>query len=276
MKKKLIILVFSLLSSGCALRSDVVYLNDRIDTLDNKVTLQKVASDDATGEIRKNYAKLSNDYDSISERIRQLRGYYDENSHKIEKSYSSSDKLKSDIDKLGGLITKLNDSITDLSKRISRLENYTGIDESVPAAKNPGTTPVAPGSDPSAVVAPDVKIYNDAKAAMDNGDTKTARDGFTKLIKDYPNSKIVDNAQFWVGETYYKEKWYPKAILEYQKVIENYPKGNKVSSAYLKQALSFSEMGETGNAKLILRQLIKKFPNSSDASIAKKKLEKLK
>ena len=79
-----------------------------------------------------------------------------------------------------------------------------------------------------------------------------------------------------LGETYYQEKWYPKAILEYQKVIENYPKGNKVSAAYLKQALSFSEMGEAGNAKLILRQLIKKFPNSSEASIAKKKLEKLK
>ena len=58
-------------------------------------------------------------------------------------------------------------------------------------------------------------------------------------MEKYPKSNSADNAQFWIGEIYYREKWYEKAILEYQKVIENYPQGNKISAALLKQGLHF-------------------------------------
>ena len=40
------------------------------------------------------------------------------------------------------------------------------------------------------------------------------------MLKRFPQSDQADNAQFWIGETYYRENWYEKAILEYQKVIE--------------------------------------------------------
>ena len=41
---------------------------------------------------------------------------------------------------------------------------------------------------------------------------------FKELIERFPKSERADNAQFWIGEIYYREKWYEKAILEYQKV----------------------------------------------------------
>jgi tol-pal system protein YbgF len=115
-----------------------------------------------------------------------------------------------------------------------------------------------------------------AKKLLDKGDVKAARKGFRNLIKKFPRSKNADNAQFWIGESYYREKWYQKAILEYQKVIENYPRGNKVAGAYLKQGLSFAALGENANSRLILNELIKKFPNSGEAVIGQKKLKKIK
>jgi tol-pal system protein YbgF len=93
------------------------------------------------------------------------------------------------------------------------------------------------------------------------------------LLKIYPKSKHADNAQFWIGEIYYREKWYEKAILEYQKVIEKYPKGNKVESSLLKQGLAFYNIGDRANARLILNVLIKKYPKSNEAKIAKRKLK---
>jgi TolA-binding protein len=76
---------------------------------------------------------------------------------------------------------------------------------------------------------------------------------------------------FWIGEIYYKEQWYQKAILEYQKVIENYPDGNKAPAAYFKQALAFEKLGEKDNSQLIISELLKKFPDSKEAELAKKR-----
>jgi tol-pal system protein YbgF len=96
------------------------------------------------------------------------------------------------------------------------------------------------------------------------------------MLKRYPQSNNADNAQFWIGEIYYQEKWFEKAIVEYQKVIENYPKGNKVKSALLKQGYAFLNIGDKSNARIILKELIKKYPDSSEAQIANRKLSQIK
>ncbi|MBW2193487.1 MAG: tol-pal system protein YbgF, partial [Deltaproteobacteria bacterium] len=117
------------------------------------------------------------------------------------------------------------------------------------------------------------EIYTSAKMAFDRGNYDAAREGFQTLIKQYPGSRHADNAQFWLGEIYYREKWYEKAILEYQKVIEQHPKGNKMQAALLKQGFAFYNLGDKANARLILKELIKKFPESTEAEIARKKIE---
>ena len=117
------------------------------------------------------------------------------------------------------------------------------------------------------------KLYDLAKKALDNGKIDAAREGFHTFLKKFPKSKNADNAQFWIGEIFFREKWFEKAILEYQKVIENYPNGNKVPAAYLKQGFAFQNLGEKANARLILKELIAKYPNSKEAEIAKKKIK---
>ena len=77
-------------------------------------------------------------------------------------------------------------------------------------------------------------------------------------------------------DSYYSEKWYEKAILEYQKVLEKYPDSNKNAAARLKQGYAFAELGEKANARLILNELIKRYPKSQEAKYAKKKLDTLK
>ncbi|MBU1163265.1 MAG: tol-pal system protein YbgF, partial [Proteobacteria bacterium] len=99
--------------------------------------------------------------------------------------------------------------------------------------------------------------------------------GFKDLINKFPKSVHADNAQFWIGDSYYSEKWYEKAILEYQKVIEEYPKGNKVPASLLKQGFAFLNLGDKANARLILQELVNKYPKSNEAKIATKKLKEL-
>ena len=116
-------------------------------------------------------------------------------------------------------------------------------------------------------------MYNAAKQAYDNGDLEKARNSFEAMLKSFPKAPEADNAQFWIGETYYQQKWYEKAILEYQKVIENYPKGNKVPAALLKQGLAFLNIGDKSNSRLILQDLVRKYPSTNEGRIAAQKLK---
>ena len=68
-------------------------------------------------------------------------------------------------------------------------------------------------------------------------------------------------------------KQYDRAILAYNKAIKDYPKGNKVPNAMLRQALAFLEINDKTSTKIVLKQLIKQFPGSNEAKIAENKLK---
>ncbi len=116
------------------------------------------------------------------------------------------------------------------------------------------------------------KIYSSAYSVFKNGKYSLAKEEFQKFLKSFPNTEYSDNAQFWIGECDYFEGRYEEAIVEYEGVIQNYPTGNKVPNAFLKQALSFLKLGDKSSAKLLLQRVIKDYPNTTPARIARKKL----
>ena len=59
-------------------------------------------------------------------------------------------------------------------------------------------------------------------------------------------------------------------------MTKNFPEGNKVPYALLKQGLSFLKLGDKASAKLLLQQVAKDFPNTSQARIARAKLLEVK
>ena len=69
---------------------------------------------------------------------------------------------------------------------------------------------------------------------------------------------------------------FEQAILAYQDVMKKYGKGNKVPGSMLRQAIAFYEIKDKTSAKLLLNKLIKQYPKSKEADIAKKKLETIK
>ena len=117
------------------------------------------------------------------------------------------------------------------------------------------------------------EVYKEAFEAYQRGDMEGARKKFEAFLKQYPNTDLSDNAQFWIGETYYAKKDYERAILEYEKAIAKYPEGDKVSAAMLKQAFSFLELGDKANGKNLLRRVMERYPRSEQAEVAKKRLE---
>jgi len=119
-------------------------------------------------------------------------------------------------------------------------------------------------------------LYAVAYQTFKDGHYDKSRTEFKNFLAAYPNTEYAGNAQFWIGECYFFEKNYEQAILEYEKVAKNYPKGDKFPYALLKQGLSFLNLKDKTSAKLILQQVIKDFPNTNQARIARVKLQEIK
>ena len=63
---------------------------------------------------------------------------------------------------------------------------------------------------------------------MNTQNYKQAITLFNDFLKKFPKSNLADNAQYWKGEALFALKDYPNSVMEFQKVITNYPKSDKV------------------------------------------------
>ena len=269
------VVFLSVAVTGCVMPDRVNMLENRIAALEMENTRQarkdkaaveqldrlKEAVRENTGKIKENNASVKAELHNLRLQVRQLRGVIEESGHKLEAL--SEKEMREKEEK----IERLSRQIRENDRKINALEEYMGF-EPTGAGKDKGSEEKEEPSTPEA-------LYNLAKSYFDEEKFEQARKTFEEFLSQYPESDKADNARFWIADTYYREQWYEKAILEYQKVIEEYGKGNKVSAALLKQGYAFSELGENANARLILNELIKKYPDSKEAKIAEKKLEGL-
>ncbi len=264
------------LLSGCALKKDLLItrsnLSHKISSQTKDITKIKADLKAHLNEwnkekkkLRTTQAELRSLLLELREEVAKLQGYLEKNTHLLETSAQKSNKYRS----------KLDETTQAIMKRLLHIEAYLGMESAestIPSAAESATLDKVP---PAKKLTGD-NLYAAAKKLFDEGNYDKAREQFQTFLNENPKSKKADNAQFWIGETYYHEKWYEKAILAYQKVIEKYPNGNKVPSALLKQGLAFHSIDDKGNARLILKELIRKFPNSKEAEIAEKKLSRMK
>ena len=215
--------------------------------------------------LRSKYAILNAELDTLQENLQLLSGRFEEIEHQLQQKLEVFEKGQQKIDEMALQSAKID-------KRLLEIEQYLNIGDSGATRSNKNIATGGASKRPDRETSAS-QLYGEAKQAYDNGKMDKARQGFQQLIKIFPKSNNADNAQFWIGESYYREKWYEKAILEYQTVIEKYPKGNKVPAAMLKQGMAFLQLGDKSNARLILKELERKYPKSNEAKVAAKKLK---
>jgi tol-pal system protein YbgF len=260
--------------AGCAGRTDVIVLDERLAAVEGQLARQETqiekfgqTTENKEQNIRGQTANLRVEIESMREQIGAINGRLEEVEYRIKQEKDASGLTELD---------RLKEDTRVMNSRITSIEQYLDMSG---GAKSSAVKP-APANVPAANVPlsslPEQALYDQAKQAFDAGELEKARQGFQEFTKRFPDSKNADNAQFWIGEIYYREKWYEKAIVEYQKVVEDYPKGNKVTSAMLKQGYAFLNIGDKANARLILKDLISKYPNTTEAQLATQKLSQIK
>ncbi|NEX12177.1 MAG: tol-pal system protein YbgF [Prosthecochloris sp.] len=230
----------------------------------------------------------------VQDDVRQLKQQTNQSGGESAEVYAEVQKLRDEIASLQGTIEEMryNAAARENAARQAILPSDASGIETLPfPIDGPSSSPeTAPTVDPSVTMADSATVRGgdapvtagsrDDRALFDAGmnafngyDYAEARKEFSALLSAYPQSALADDAQYYTAETYYNEKWYEKAILEYQLVIEKYPEGDKRPAAYFKQGLSFENIGDATNAGVRYKELIQLYPDSNEAGIVGPKLQ---
>jgi tol-pal system protein YbgF len=292
---------------GCASSQDVRILDREVTRLQSQVnTLQKEKEtvnrelaafrnewkNDLTNESKKTQADLQFQLESVKSELRILSTGLDEYKDFAKRPSKDVERVREDVilrtrvlEEKGKILEEKNrvqdERTKALEERFRAMEDrLKGMEAKIDlVASKQAEAEKAAASAREAP--PEVKglstgmgeLYREAFETYQRGDMEGARKKFEAFLKQYPNTDLSDNAQFWIGETFYVKKDFERAILEYEKAIVKYPEGDKVPAAILKQAFSFLELGDRTNAKNLLRRVMERYPQSEQAETAKKRLE---
>lgn len=274
MKKTLLFASIVALLTGCATKSDlqlaqqdIEELKSRLLTAEKNISQVTVEAREITEKssreaiknlenLRKGTADMQANLDTMRVDVQGMTGRVEDLVLAAKKPFEDISLLKEDTSK----------SVAAMDQRLKKLE--ASLEENaakIAAIVKSLETPPNPDNN-----------YKLALDTLRSGEISRGRDLFTAFIEQFPGNKLVPNAKYWIGESYYLEKNYEQAIVEFQKVIKEFPGKEKTTAAIFKQALSFRELGDNKSARYLLKELIDKYPKSEEVSLAKETLQQLK
>jgi tol-pal system protein YbgF len=155
----------------------------------------------------------------------------------------------------------------EVTRHIPRIDAQPAVSARVarPATRDRDMVPTERNADASAE-------YRAAVELVRSGDPNAAT-ALRSFLQKYPRHDYADNAQYWLGESFYAQKDYTHALAEFRNVIETYPRGNKVPDALLKVGFCYQAMGQSEKATAVLQQVVNLYPKTEPAAIASKRLE---
>lgn len=114
--------------------------------------------------------------------------------------------------------------------------------------------------------------YQESFELIRRGDYEAAQIAFSNYIKSYQGSSFIDDAKFWLAESFYSQGNYIKALEIFENVQSQHPKSEKIMESILKSGFCYYELGNFEKSLTIFKQIITDYPNSSVSRLAAEKL----
>ncbi len=121
----------------------------------------------------------------------------------------------------------------------------------------------------------DIEARQALDAALKNVNKQSydkAISSLTSFAQKYKGSKLVPEALYWLGSCYYAKGNFTRAIEIENRVVSNYSSHGKVPDALLILGMAQLDAKKTDAGKATLNRLVKQYPKSEAAKIAKSQL----
>jgi len=235
-----------------------------------------------------NMARMQQSFDERMGTMRDLVTQQTDNVNKmgaavqnLQKSLGAqTNDASSKVDQISGQVQALHDSVDELKARLvkvsKQLDDMQAAQQNIaaPATGQPGAAPGAGGSAKSQAPPADM-LYNSALGDYNAGKNDLAAQEFAQYVQVYGNTDLAGNAQFYLGEIQYRQGNFAGAVDSYNKVLDQFPGGNKGAAAQLKKGYALLELGKRDAAVQELRSLMSRYPKSPEAIQARERLGKL-
>jgi tol-pal system protein YbgF len=228
--------------------------------------------------------------------IRTLVGQSLDSQNRLSAEMASLQKTMQDaqanagakVDTLATQSQGLSDNMQDLQARVGKVSQQVtdvqnllqSIDAKIPGG-SAGTAPAggataAPNGSP--VATPPISsdtLYQNALRDYNSGRYDLSRQEFGDFLKNFPDSDLAGNSQFYLGEIDFSQANYQDALAAYDMVIVNYPKSYKLAPASLKKGEAMLALGQKASAIRQFRSVVSRFPGTDEAKRAESHLKQL-
>lgn len=259
-----------MLPSAFAANKDMVALQTQVQALQDQIARLQQSNDERFGAMR---SLLEQNTDTLN----RLANSLDAVSHSLQ---TTTTDQGGKIDQVSAQVQSLHDSVDELKARLAKvskqLDDMAAAQQNLQAAPQPGQPGVTnPQQPPQAAAPPPDVLYNNALSDYNGAKYNLASQEFADYIKYYGNTDLAGNAQYYIADIEYKQGNYQQAVQDYDKVIEQYPSGNKASAAQLKKGYALINIDQRDAGIRELRSLIARYPRSLEAQQAKERLRSL-
>jgi tol-pal system protein YbgF len=213
-----------------------------------------------TQTLLKSNATLVAKVAEIDERIATTQGG-------IESSTYRLDKIAQDMADIQRTVTSLDARVTALASAPPPAATPPQTSGGT-AATGEMTVPATPAANPS-------ETYQAAYRDYQKGNYDLAIEGFREFLSAAPTSDLADNAAYWVGESLFSQKKYREAIAQFDSVVTNFPRSDKVAGSLLKKGYAYISLGERAQGIVQLQYVVHEHPKSQEASLARQRLKQL-
>ena len=228
----------------------IASLNEALRQISDKI-------DSQTDATRRAFADQQLSINTVTDGVRILRERFDDTNVRIS-------SLSQEIEALRVAIPPLSPALTQLAT-----DPATGLPlAGAPPAAAAAAPAVSPGMSPQ-------RMYDTAWADYTNGQWALSIQGFEAYIRTYPRSELADDAQFYIGQTYYADGAFQDAVEAFDEVLNNYADGNIVPDASYKRGLALDRLGYGDRARQAFEHVVTNYPDSTMATLAQQALDRL-
>ena len=216
-------------------------------------------------ELRKLQRDALNRYTSNDERLTALEG---------------GASASSNVPTQAPLSPSISNSQRDVSSSVSSTDNAVTARESVDdfvgerSSLNNLQTSNRRGSLQPAVLS-EQQLYQMAYDSVINSDFERSIAEFDQYMSVYPSGRFVTNAHYWKGQAYLYLERYSEAKESYEIILNRYEDSAKLADAMYGLGLAYQGLGNVTQARQLLNEIKRRFPNTGVANLADTKLLQL-
>ena len=172
------------------------------------------------------------------------------------------------VDTMATQFQALRDAVDETNSRLSKLQqqlvDIKNIVSTLPPPAAPAPTPAAPATPPVQAET----LWKNALRDYQTGNFNLAGPQFNDYIKYFSATEQAAEAQYYLGEIFFRQSQFAEAVDAYDLVLERYPEGKRTPDAQYKKGMAYLKLSKRDAAAREFREVLRRFPRTPAATQA--------